>query len=85
MIEALSYRCYSARARNTHVAAELTLRPVLTEIGATVPGRGLFVIDRDHEYAACADWLALTGPIVAAFPRSREEGIRDHVAHQPGP
>jgi FMN reductase len=56
------------------LAAELTLRPVLTEIGATVPGRGLFVIDRDHDDpAAYADWLAATGPTVAAFLRIREE------------
>jgi len=57
-----------------HLAAELTLRPVLTEIGATVPGRGLFVIDRQHdEPAAYADWLAATGPLVAAFLQTRTE------------
>jgi len=55
------------------LAAELTLRPVLTEIGATVPGRGLFVIDRQHDDpAAYADWLAATGPLVADFLRIRE-------------
>ncbi|TCB90062.1 NADPH-dependent oxidoreductase [Micromonospora zingiberis] len=57
-----------------HLAAELTLRPVLTEIGATVPGRGLFVIDRQHDDpAAYADWLAATRPVVAAFLRARQE------------
>ena len=61
-------------APHHHLAAELTLRPVLTEIGATVPGRGLFVLDRQHDDpAAYADWLAATGPVVAAFLRAREE------------
>lgn len=47
------------------LAPELTLRPVLTEIGATVPGRGLFVIDKQHdEPAAYADWLTATRPVV---------------------
>ena len=56
-----------------HLAAELTLRPVLTEIGATVPGRALYVVDRDHEDPAVyADWLAATSPVVSAFLRARE-------------
>jgi len=60
-------------APHHHLAAELTLRPVLTEIGATVPGRGLFVIDRHHDDpAAYADWLAATSPVVEAFLRARE-------------
>jgi len=47
------------------LAAELTLRPVLTELGATVPGRGLFVVDRDHDDPdAYAAWLAATRPVV---------------------
>lgn len=47
------------------LAPELTLRPVLTELGATVPGRGLYVIDRDHERPeAYAAWLAATRPLV---------------------
>lgn len=47
------------------LAPELTLRPVLTELGATVPGRGLYVIDRDHEQPeAYAAWLAATRPLV---------------------
>lgn len=50
------------------LAPELTLRPVLTEIGATVPGRGLFVIDREYDDpTAYADWLAATRPIVTAL------------------
>lgn len=40
------------------LAPELTLRPVLSEIGATVPVRGLYVLDARHDDpAAYADWL----------------------------
>jgi FMN reductase len=52
------------------LAPELTLRPVLTEIGATVPGRGLFVVDRQYDDpAAYAEWLTATRPIVASLLR----------------
>jgi FMN reductase len=54
------------------LAPELTLRPVLTELGATVPGRGLFVVDADHDDpAAYADWLEATRPAVAALLAAR--------------
>lgn len=50
------------------LAPELALRPVLTEIGATVPGRGLFVIDsRYDDPDAYADWLTATRPIVTTL------------------
>jgi FMN reductase len=50
------------------LAPELTLRPVLSEIGGTVPGRGLYVIDAQHDDpAAYADWLAATRPIVTRY------------------
>lgn len=50
------------------LAPELLLRPVLTEIGGTVPGRGLYVVDARHDDpAAYADWLAATAPVVAAL------------------
>ena len=50
------------------LAPELTLRPVLTEIGATVPGRGLYVVDAQHDDpAAYADWLAATRPLVTRY------------------
>lgn len=50
------------------LAPELTLRPVLTEIGGTVPGRGLFVLDSAFEDpAAYADWLAATKPYVDSW------------------
>lgn len=52
------------------LAPELTLRPVLTEIGATVPGRGLYVIDKQYDDpAAYADWLTATRPIVTSLVR----------------
>lgn len=48
------------------LAPELTLRPVLTEIGGTVPGRGLYVVDSRHDDpSAYADWLAATAPVVS--------------------
>jgi FMN reductase len=50
------------------LAPELTLRPVLTELGATVPGRGLFVIDTQYDDpAAYAAWLTATRPAVTAL------------------
>lgn len=49
------------------LAPELTLRPVLTELGATVPGRGLFVPDSRHDDpAAYAEWIAAVRPLVHA-------------------
>jgi FMN reductase len=54
---------------------ELSLRRVLTEIGATVPGRGLFVVDADHDDpAAYSSWLAATRPVVAALRAGRSVG-----------
>ena len=54
------------------LAPELTLRPVLTEIGGTVPGRGLFVIDRQYDDpTAYADWFAATKPVVTALLQGR--------------
>ncbi|GAA3679233.1 NAD(P)H-dependent oxidoreductase [Nocardioides ginsengisoli] len=47
------------------LAAELTLRPVLTELGASVPGRGLFVLDSEAgEPATYEVWLHATQPFV---------------------
>ncbi|MFC7494384.1 MULTISPECIES: NAD(P)H-dependent oxidoreductase [unclassified Nocardioides] len=57
------------------LAPELTLRPVLTEIGATVPGRGLFVLDSQHDDpAAYAAWLAATKPIVTTHLQANRKG-----------
>lgn len=50
------------------LAPELTLRPVLTELGATVPGRGLFVLDSQYDDpAAFEPWLGTTRPLVRAL------------------
>ena len=47
------------------LAPELTLRPVLTEIGGNVPGRALYVVDKAYDDpAAYRGWLAATKPIV---------------------
>ncbi len=41
------------------LAPELTLRPVLTEIGGSVPVRGLYVVDSSYDDpAAYESWLA---------------------------
>ena len=54
------------------LAAEVHLRPVLTELGATVPGRALFVPDAHHDDpAAYDDWLAATRPVVQALLGAR--------------
>lgn len=51
----------------THaLAPELTLRPVLTELGASVPTRGLYVLDGAHDDpAAYASWLARARPTIS--------------------
>jgi FMN reductase len=47
------------------LAPELTLRPVLTEIGASVPVRGLYVLDSAHDDPASYDgWLAGARPAI---------------------
>jgi len=54
------------------LAPELTLRPILTEIGATVPGRGLYVVDSAYDDpAAYADWLAATMPLIDSYLNGR--------------
>ena len=56
------------------LAVETSLRPVLTELGATVPVRGLYVLD-----AACADpdayrpWLTTARPVVSALAERRTQ------------
>lgn len=54
------------------LAPEVALRPVLTELGGTVPGRGLYVIDSQHDDpAAYASWLDATKPVVSAHLAGR--------------
>ena len=50
------------------LAPELTLRPVLTEIGATVPVPGAYVLDASYDDPAAYDgWLEAARPVVAAL------------------
>lgn len=54
------------------LAPELTLRPILTELGATVPGRGLYVVDSAHEDdASYRPWLDSARPFVTSYLESR--------------
>jgi FMN reductase len=52
------------------LAPELTLRPVLVEIGASCPAPGLFLLDSDYETAAALEaWLDVARkfvPVVTA-------------------
>jgi len=57
------------------LAPELTLRPVLTEIGATVPVRGLYVLDSQYDDPAAYDaWLSTARPVVSALLAARLGG-----------
>lgn len=54
------------------LAPELSLRPVLSEIGAVVPAKGLYVVDAAYDDpAAYAHWLELARPTVTALLDSR--------------
>ncbi|MBZ5734415.1 NAD(P)H-dependent oxidoreductase [Nocardioides sp. TRM66260-LWL] len=58
-------------------AAELLLRPVLTEFGASVPVRGLSVLDTRHDDPmAYADWLAVARPRITAALTAATAGAR---------
>ena len=49
------------------LAAELLLKPILVEIGATCPTSGLFLLDSEFEASETLDtWLARARPQVAA-------------------
>ena len=56
------------------MAPDLLLKPVLVELGATTPTRGLYLLDRSWDSpGALDDWLAAAGPQVTAArtaPRS---------------
>ena len=54
----------------THaLAPELILRPLLTELGAVVPVRALYVIDSRHDSPESYDeWLATARPVAPARP-----------------
>ncbi|WP_460852728.1 NADPH-dependent FMN reductase [Nocardioides montaniterrae] len=54
------------------LAPELSLRPVLTELGATVPGRGLYILDSAYDApGAYRAWLEATRPLVRAVLEAR--------------
>lgn len=50
------------------LAPELSLRPVLTEIGGVVPARGLYVVDSAYDDpSAYQHWLDLARPAITAL------------------
>jgi FMN reductase len=55
------------------LAVEVHLRPLLIEIGATVPTRGLFVLEQELDQldATITTWLEQAAPLLAASVRSR--------------
>lgn len=54
------------------LAVETSLRPVLTELGATVPVRGLYVLDTSWaDPAAYGAWLETARPVVHALLERR--------------
>ena len=58
--------------RSHALAPELTLRPVLTEIGGIVPAKGLYVVDAAYDDpAAYAHWLELARPAITAILDSK--------------
>lgn len=55
-------------AANHALSVEVHLRPLLVEIGASVPTRGLYVLDNelDELPALLDDWLGEAGPVLRA-------------------
>jgi FMN reductase len=54
------------------LAPELTLRPLLTELGGTVPGRALYLLDTAYDDpAAYQPWLDATRPTVERLLEAR--------------
>ena len=59
------------------LAAELLLKPVLVEIGATCPAAGLFLLDSEWDSGPALDgWLELAAAQVAATVRALGSGAR---------
>jgi len=53
------------------LAADLLLKPVLVELGATCPTRGLFLLDSEYAASdALEEWLELARPQVTAAARN---------------
>ncbi len=58
------------------LAPELTLRPVLTEIGGIVPAKGLYVVDSAHDDpTAYEHWLGPARPTIEALLAARAAGV----------
>jgi FMN reductase len=54
------------------LAPEVTLRPLLAEIGAIEPAKGLYVVDSAYDDpAAYARWLEIARPVITALLDSR--------------
>src|SRR6202050_2102017 len=59
------------------LAADLLLKPVLVEIGATCPSAGLFLLDSEWDTGETLEgWLRLAGPQVAATVRAFSQDAR---------
>jgi FMN reductase len=55
-----------------YLAPELLLKPVLVELGATAPTRGLYLVEKSWDDPAALDpWLATAGPQVTAARTAR--------------
>jgi FMN reductase len=55
------------------LASDLLLKPVLVELGATCPTRGLFLLDSDYaDSDELTSWLELAGPQVKACSALRD-------------
>jgi FMN reductase len=55
------------------LAPEHGLRPVLVELGASVPTRGLYVLDAEHADPATYDtWFASAQPFLPVIPPAPE-------------
>jgi FMN reductase len=58
------------------LAPELTLRPVLTEIGASVPARGVYVLESAHDDPTAYEaWLDGARPAITAHLGTRAGAI----------
>jgi FMN reductase len=59
-------------APNHALAPEHTLRPLLTELGASVPTAALYVLDQQHDQPeAYATWLEVARPVISAITSAR--------------
>ena len=57
------------------LAPDLLLKPVLVELGATTPTKGLYLLDKSWDAPGpLDDWLVAAGPQVAAARTARRPG-----------